>query len=134
MYLLDTNICIYIIKQKPGHLLSTLKRKSTREIFISAVTVAELEYGIAKSQFPERNKLALIQFLSVFTILHFNDKDAAQYGTIRAALEKTGRIIGPMDLLIAAQAVANQLILVTNNVREFERVEGIKIENWVDHK
>jgi tRNA(fMet)-specific endonuclease VapC len=130
MYLLDTNICIYIIKKKPPAVLKRLKSRLKKEIFVSSITVAELEYGVSKSAFPERNKLALIGFLSAFSILDFNDRDAVEYGEIRTELERKGMIIGPMDLLIAAQARAGKLVLVTNNVREFERVEGLGLENW----
>lgn len=131
MYLLDTNICIYIIKKKPVDVLKTVKTKSKKDIYISSITVAELEYGVAKSRFPEKNKIALIGFLSIFTILPFDDTDAVEYGIMRAELEKKGKIIGPMDLLLAAQAKTKRLIMVTNNTREFERLEGLKIENWV---
>jgi len=131
MYLLDTNICIYIIKKKPVDVLKTVKTKSKKDIYISSITVAELEYGVAKSRFPEKNKIALIGFLSIFTILPFDDADAVEYGIMRAELEKKGKIIGPMDLLLAAQAKKKRLIIVTNNTREFERLEGLKIENWV---
>jgi tRNA(fMet)-specific endonuclease VapC len=131
MYLLDTNICIYIIKKKPVDVLKTVKTKSKKDIYISSITVAELEYGVAKSRFPEKNKIALIGFLSIFTILPFDDADAVEYGIMRAELEKKGKMIGPMDLLLAAQAKKKRLIIVTNNTREFERLEGLKIENWV---
>jgi len=131
MYLLDTNICIYIIKKKPVDVLKTLKTKSKKDIYISSITIAELEYGIAKSQFPEKNKIALIEFLSIFNILPFDDNDAVDFGKIKKELEKKGNIIGPMDLLLAAQAKSKKLILVTNNTKEFERVEGLKIENWL---
>jgi len=131
MYLLDTNICIYIIKKKPSDVLKTLKTKSKNDIYISSITIAELEYGVAKSQFPEKNKIALIEFLSIFNILPFDDTDAVNFGIIKSELEKKGQIIGPMDLLLAAQAKTKKLILVTNNVKEFERIEGLKIENWV---
>jgi tRNA(fMet)-specific endonuclease VapC len=130
MYLLDTNICIYVIKKKPVDVLKTLKTKSKKDIYVSSITIAELEYGVAKSQFPEKNKIALIEFLSIFNILPFDDADAAEFGMIKTDLEKKGRIIGPMDLLIAGQAKSKKLILVTNNIKEFERVEGLKIENW----
>ncbi|HOP64548.1 MAG TPA: type II toxin-antitoxin system VapC family toxin [Spirochaetota bacterium] len=130
MYLLDTNICIYIIKKKPVEVLKVLKRKLKKDIYVSSITIAELEYGVAKSQFPEKNRIALIEFLSIFNILPFDDTDAVEFGVIKTDLEKKGKIIGPMDLLIAGQAKAKKLILVTNNINEFERVEGIKIENW----
>jgi len=131
MYLLDTNICIYIIKKKPIKVLKKLKTKSKNEIYISSITIAELEYGVAKSDYPEKNKISLIEFLSIFNILNFDDNDAVEFGMIKAGLTKKGRIIGPMDLLIAAQAKSKKLILVTNNIKEFERVTDIKIENWV---
>jgi tRNA(fMet)-specific endonuclease VapC len=131
MYLLDTNICIYIIKKKPIDVLNILKTKSKKDIFISSITIAELEYGIAKSLFPERNKISLIEFMSIFKILNFDDKDAVEFGIIKSTLEKSGKIIGPMDLLLAAQAKSKKLILVTNNIKEFERIEDLKIENWV---
>ena len=131
MYLLDTNICIYIIKKKPVDVLKTLKTKSKKNIYVSSITIAELEYGVAKSQFPEKNKIALIEFLSIFNILPFDDIDAVEFGMIKTDLEKKVKIIGPMDLLIAGQAKSKKLILVTNNIKEFERVEGLKIENWV---
>lgn len=132
MYLLDTNTCIYIIKKKPPGVLEKLKSKRLSDIFISSITVAELEYGVAKSNSPENNKIALIEFLSIFTILPFNDKDAVEFGNIKSLLSSKGKIIGPMDLLIASQAKSRNLIVVTNNVREFKRVPDLKIENWVE--
>jgi len=130
MYLLDTDICIYIIKKKPIDVLKNIKIKSKKDIFISSITIAELEYGVAKSLYPVKNKISLIEFLSIFNILNFDDHDAVAFGTIKAELEKAGRIIGPMDLLLSAQALSKKLILVTNNVREFERINGLKTENW----
>jgi tRNA(fMet)-specific endonuclease VapC len=131
MYLLDTNICIYIIKKKPKTVLDHLKSKLSKDIYISSITIAELEYGIAKSKYPEQNKISLIEFVSIFNILNFDDNDAVEFGPIKANLEKKGTIIGPMDLLLAAQAISKKYILVTNNLREFERIEGLQIENWV---
>lgn len=131
MYLLDTNICIYIIKKKPADVLRALKIKSKNDIYISSLTIAELEYGVSKSLFPEKNKIALIEFLSIFNILPFDDKDAVNFGIIKTDLEKKGKIIGQMDLLLTAQAKTKKFILVTNNIKEFKKVEGIKIENWV---
>ena len=130
-YLLDTNICIYIIKQKPPIVLERLQKSEVNEIGISVITLAELEYGVAKSSFPERNKLALVQFLAPFEILPFSETAAAVYGRIRSDLEKSGQIIGPYDLLIGAQALSEKLTLVTNNEREFQRIPGLTIENWV---
>jgi tRNA(fMet)-specific endonuclease VapC len=130
-YLLDTNICIYIIKQKPLVVLERLQKVTVNEIGISVITLAELEYGVAKSSFPERNKLALVKFLAPFEILSFSETAAAIYGRIRTDLEKKGQTIGSYDLLIGAQAMSGKLTLVTNNEREFQRIPGITIENWV---
>ena len=130
MYLLDTNICIYTINKKPIEVLNKLKRKSSKDIFISAITVAELEHGVEKSNFPERNKVALVESLSLFQILYYTDNDALFYGRIRENLEKCGQVIGTMDMLIASQALSHDLIIVTNNEKEFERIDKIKIENW----
>ncbi len=132
MYLLDTNICIYTINKKPVEVLSKLKKKASKDIYISSITVAELEYGAEKSNYPERNKVALVEFLSLFQILYFTDGDAFYYGKIRSNLEKRSRIIGTMDMLIASQALFHDLILVTNNTKEFERIENIKLENWIE--
>jgi len=132
MYLLDINICIYTINKKPIEVLSKLKKKASKDIFISSITVAELEHGVEKSNYPERNKVALVEFLSLFQILYYTDGDALYYGKIRSGLEKRGQIIGTMDMLIASQALSHDLILVTNNTKEFERIENIKLENWVE--
>ena len=133
MYLLDTNICIYIIKKRPINVLKVLESKFRENIFISSITIAELEYGIAKSKFPEKNRISLIEFLSIFQILTFDDSDAVAFGAIKSRLENQGNIIGPMDLLIAAQAISKNLILVTNNTKEFKRIEEINIGNWVNN-
>jgi tRNA(fMet)-specific endonuclease VapC len=130
-YLLDTNICIYIINKKPATVLKRIEAKRPDQVAISTNTQAELEYGLARSRFPERNRAALLQFLFPFQLLDFDQLAAVQYGTIRSDLETKGRPIGAMDLLIAAQAVSRNLILVTNNEKEFGRVEGLNIENWV---
>lgn len=129
-YLLDTNICIYIIKKKPPVVLKQVQSKQPGQIAISTITVAELEYGITRSVYPDRNRVALLEFLLPFTILDFDHAASAQYGQIRSLLESRGRPIGPMDLLLAAQARAHSLVLVTNNEKEFKRVEGLRIENW----
>ena len=130
-YLLDTNICIYIINKKPATVLKRIQSKRPDQVAISTITQAELEYGLARSRFPEGNRAALLQFLFPFQLLDFDQLAAVQYGTIRSNLESKGRPIGAMDLLIAAQAVSRNLILVTNNEKEFGRVEGLKVENWV---
>lgn len=129
-YLLDTNICIYIIKKKPQKVLEKFKQLSSGSIVISAVSVAELEYDVYKSQQIERNNKALQEFLLPLEIIPFDQKSTNIYGKIRARLEKQGKIIGGMDLLIASQALAFNLILVTNNINEFERLSELMIENW----
>lgn len=130
-YLLDTNICIYIIKKKPSQVFEKLETLQMNDVGISAITLAELEYGISKSMFPEKNKIALIKFLAPLEILPFTEKAAEIYGKIRSYLEKPGSIIGTLDLFIGAQAKSENLILVTNNVTEFSRIPNLKIENWV---
>jgi tRNA(fMet)-specific endonuclease VapC len=129
-YLLDTNICIYIIKKKPPVVLKRVESKQPGQIAISTITLAELEYGIVRSRYPDRNRVALLEFLLPLTILDFDQAASAEYGHIRLSLESKGRPIGPMDLLLAAQASSHGLVLVTNNEKEFKRVEGLRIENW----
>jgi len=129
-YLLDMNICIYIINQKPPAVLKRVQSKRPGQIAISTVTVAELEYGVARSRYPDRNRIALLEFLFPFTILDFDQKAAMEYGQIRSLLETKGRPVGPMDLLLAAQAKSHNLILVTNNEKEFQRIDALRIENW----
>ncbi len=130
MYLLDTNICIFAIKKKPEILLKRIQENFTQGIYISSLTVAELEFGVENSQKIEQNRFALLKFLSIFKILNFDDSDAVDYGKLRADLKKQGRLIGPIDMLLAGQALNKDLVLVTNNIKEFERVKGLKIEDW----
>ncbi|MBD2168342.1 type II toxin-antitoxin system VapC family toxin [Calothrix membranacea FACHB-236] len=131
-YLLDTNICIYIIKQKPQKVLDKFQSLSISDVGISSITVAELEYGVAKSEQQEKNRAALLQFLLPLEIVDFNQASAVIYGTIRSNLESRGLIIGAMDLLIAAHALSLGVILVTNNVREFSRIPNLLLENWAE--
>lgn len=130
-YLLDTNICIYIIKKKPKVVFDTFKTCEPGSIAISAVTLAELQYGISKSSKPEKNQHALDLFLLPLDILDFNGRAAIDYGKIRSDLEKRGTPIGSLDLLIAAHARSLGVTLVTNNVKEFIRVKKLKVENWI---
>ena len=130
-YLLDTNICIYIIKRKPRSVIDQLNQITFDQISISAITVAELEYGARKSSLPEKNHAALNEFLGPFLILNFDYAATIEYGIIRNDLEQKGIPIGPFDMLIAAHAKSQNLTLVTNNAKEFNRVDGLKIENWV---
>ena len=130
MYLLDTNMCIFAIKRRPPHVLEIIREKSKNGIYISSLTIAELEYGVENSKQIENNRIALLKFISLFNVISFDDTDAIQYGKLKAKLKKEGRIIGPIDLLLAAQALSKDLIFITNNVDEFIRVEGLKIEDW----
>ena len=129
-YLLDTDICIYLIKGHPPQVLARLRQCPAGDIGISAVTLAELQFGAAKSNHPERNRQALEAFTLPLVVVPFDAAAAMAYGAIRAALVRQGTPIGAMDLLIAAQALSLQLTLVSNNSREFERVPGLQLENW----
>lgn len=131
-FLLDTNICIYIIKRKPPQVLSQFQNLDPSDVGISSITVAELEYGAYKSQRIEQNRAALSQFLIPLEILPFDETSTRLYGELRSILEQQGTIIGAMDLLIAAQAKSHNLILVTNNVNEFSRIPDLMLQNWVN--
>ena len=130
-YMLDTNICIYLIKHKPPQVFEKLQEHNPDEICISAITYAELVHGVEKSKAVERNRLALTILLSNIEILDFDMNAAEEYGRIRADLEKKGTPIGPLDMMIAGHAKSLGYTVVTNNVREFKRVEGLQHENWV---
>lgn len=129
-YMLDTNICIYVIKHKPEIVINRFLAHNPDDICISSITYAELMHGVEKSQAIDKNRLAISLFLSPITVLDFNAGAAESYGMIRADLEKKGTPIGPMDMLIAGHAMSEKLILVTNNTKEFARVEGLLLENW----
>jgi tRNA(fMet)-specific endonuclease VapC len=129
-YILDTNICIYIIKQKPVQVFEKFKNLPLGSVGISIITFAELQYGVRKSAQPEKNQLALNQFLIPLEIFDFDINAAVEYGRIRTNLEKLGTPIGPLDTLIAAHAKSLKLTIVTNNEKEFKRVEGLEITNW----
>ncbi len=129
--MLDTNICIYIIKNQPTSVLDRLVAFPTEDVGISVITVADLRYGSSKSARHERNHEALDEFLYPFEVALFDEPATKSYGTIRSALEKKGRPIGSMDLLIAAHALSLDVRLVTNNAKEFERVDGLEIDNWI---
>ena len=130
-YMLDTNICIYVIKHKPETVFQKLQNINPEDVCISSVTYAELVHGVEKSAAVEKNRLALSMLLANMEILDF-DVDAADcYGKIRAVLEKKGTPIGPLDMMIAAHAQSLGYTVVTNNVKEFSRVSALRIENWV---
>jgi tRNA(fMet)-specific endonuclease VapC len=130
-YMLDTNICIYIIKQKPTNVIARFKKIETSQIGLSSITFSDLLYGVLKSSNPEQNHIALAQFVTPLEILHYDDESAQYYGTIRTYLEKQGTPIGSLDMLIAAHALSNDCILVTNNEKEFNLVPNLKIDNWI---
>ena len=129
-YMLDTNICIYAIKHKPEKVFHELQKHDPSEVCISSITYAELVHGVEKSEAIDKNRLALSLLLVNIEVLPF-DVDAANcYGRIRADLEKKGTPIGPLDMMIAGHAQSLGYAVVTNNMKEFVRVEGLKIENW----
>ena len=128
-YLLDTNICIYIINQQPAQVLQRLIQAGRDSLAISTVTVAELAFGVAKStRADSREKLE--NFLSKFPIVDWDEDAAWVYGNVRKSLEAKGQRIGERDMLLACQAIALDATMVTNNTREFERIDGLKLENW----
>lgn len=129
-YMLDTDICIYIIKRKPKSALERLEMLQPGQLTMSAITFAELMNGAKKSQHIESNISKLNELAELIEIYPFDQKAAVFYGDVRSALEKKGETIGSNDLLIAAHALSLNLILVTNNEKEFKRVDGLKIENW----
>ena len=130
MYLLDTNTCIFIKNGKPLHVLQRLQEVIKKKVYISSITVAELQYGVYNSQNIEKNRISLTEFIAPFSVLNFDDNDAEEFGKIRSYLKQNGIIIGPYDMLIAAQAIAKDLVLVTNNTGEFSRIKNLKIEDW----
>lgn len=130
-YLLDTNICIYLIKRKPPEVLQRFLQLSPGSVFISSVTTSELYYGAQKSQRVQTNLEALNHFLLSFRIVDYDESASFLYGELRADLEKRGQPIVPLDMMIAAHALSLDVPLVTNNTKEFERVKGLKLENWV---
>lgn len=129
-YLLDTNICIYLIKQKPPKVLKHFKSHAVGDIGISSITLAELRYGVSKSMYVEKNSQALEEFILPLEIADFDEKAAMEYGIIRAGLEKAGKPIGAMDMLIGAHALALGVTLVTNNTKEFKQINTLKIADW----
>jgi tRNA(fMet)-specific endonuclease VapC len=130
-FMLDTNMCIHLIKHRPQRLLDRFDRTPVGDIGISSVTLAELEYGVAKSSRMERNREALRKFVTPLEIASFDRSAAAVYGKVRALLESKGKPIGSMDMLIAAHALSLGARVVTNNEAEFKRVSGLKVDNWL---
>ncbi|MCX7016411.1 MAG: type II toxin-antitoxin system VapC family toxin [Candidatus Sumerlaeota bacterium] len=130
MYMLDTDMCVYLINRKPAGAIRRLTRTAIEEVCISAITLSELEYGVSKSSRPDENKLALAEFLAPIQVAPYDDMAAQEYGRLRARLGKQGAPIGSLDTLIAAHALALGCALVTNNEAEFKRVPGLRIQNW----
>ena len=132
--LLDTSVCIELIRGRSSDaLMARLRRLKVGTVGISAITLAELQYGVARSSDPDRNRIALAQFVAPLVVAPFDDPAASAYGRIRAELQRTGRPIGPLDMLIAAHALSLDAALVTGNQREFRRVPGLVVENWLRH-
>lgn len=131
-YLLGTNICIYLIKQKPADVLSRFEAEQVGDVAVSSITVAELQFGVQKSRFVRQDQQALDQFLIPLVIAPFDYQATMIYGKIRADLEREGTPIGALDTLIAAHALSLEVTLVTNNTKEFERVPALRLANWVE--
>ncbi len=131
--MLDTNICIAIIKQKPKDILHKFSAYQVGDICISSVTLAELRFGVAKSQYQHKNQIALDEFILPLEVAPFDERAALYYGALRAELEKQGMPIGSLDTMIAAHALSLDVSLVTNNTKEFQRVIGLKLLDWISH-
>ena len=129
--LLDTNICIEVIRGRSARVLAHLRDCPAGTVGISSITLAELRYGVSRSNDPPRNLAALARFCAPLHVPPFDEHAAAAYGDLRQSLQAAGTPIGPLDMLIAAHAMALGAIIVTNNVREFARVKGLTVENWV---
>jgi len=131
-YLIDTNICIYIMNKLPAGVIKKFKQFALGDVGISTITVSELQYGVAKSIHRKENQQRLEQFMAPLEILAYDEMAAEAYGDIRLHLEKYGQPIGPHDVLIAAHALSKNLILVTNNDKEFKRIKNLQVENWTN--
>lgn len=131
-YLLDTNICTYLIKKRPTEVLERFRQHPPKDVAISTITLFELQYGIEKSQYRQRSEDALAKFLLPLDLVDLDHSAAIEAASIRAQLEKNGMPIGPYDLLIAGVARSQGMTLVTNNTREFERITELRLENWVE--
>jgi len=132
MFMLDTNTCIYLIKQKSRNLLKRFNNHSVGDIGISSITLAELQYGVAKSLYVDKNREALAEFILPLEIADFDEKAAESYGTVRTGLEKAGKPVGSMDMLIGAHALSLDVTVITNNIKEFRKIKNLKVEDWTD--
>lgn len=131
--MLDTNICIALIKRKPKEILDRFSLYQVGDICISSVTLAELRYGVAKSLFQEKNQAALDEFIMSLEVVSFDENAALVYGNLRAMLEKQGTPIGSLDTMIGAHALSLNLTIVTNNTKEFNRIPDLKVVDWLNH-
>lgn len=129
--LLDTNTCIYFLNRASEKVVQQFKELSPSQIKLPSITVAELYYGAEKSNFKAKNREKVKRFVSTFEIVSFDEKACTAYAKIRHSLERSGTPVGPMDLLIASIGLAHNLTVVTNNIKEFKRVKGLKLQNWV---
>jgi len=129
-YMLDTNICIYLINNKSKKILSRFKKEDLGDIVISSITLSELKFGAYNSSNVQKNLDAIAKFTTPLEVLPYSESDTDTYGKIRASLKKLGKLIGPNDTLIAAHAMSMSCILITNNLSEFKNVNGLKLENW----
>jgi len=130
-FMLDTNICVELLRGRAPGLLERLRQFEIDEVGISSITLAELQYGVAKSSRPARHEALLAEFCAPLAITPFDHLAAETYGHVRVELERAGTPIGPLDTLIASHALALDVTLVTNNEREFNRVSGLLVENWL---
>jgi tRNA(fMet)-specific endonuclease VapC len=130
--MLDTNICIFIIKKKYNNVLIQLKKHRSKGLCISSITLAELEFGIenADPEYKAKNQIALMEFLTIMEIKYFDDNAAKEYGILKKDLKDRNCLIGPLDMLIGAHAKSLKITLVTNNTREFARIQNLKIADW----
>ena len=129
-YLLDTNICIYLIKKRPAEVLEQFKNHLPQDVAISTVTLYELQYGVEKSRFREQSEHALAKFLLPLNVMELDYSAAKEAAVIRTNMERQGTPIGPYDFLIAGLASVRNMVLVTNNMKEFERIDSLRLENW----
>ena len=132
MYMLDTNICVFIIKKKYEKVLEQLKKNRKEGLCISSITLSELEFGIenAENEYKARNRIALMEFLTIMEIKKFEENAAREYGIIKKKLKDNKSLIGPLDMLISAHAISLKMTLITNNIKEYERIPDLKIEDW----
>lgn len=131
IYMLDTNICIYIIKKRPNSILQKFQKIKDTDVCISVITFAELQYGVERSSSKKLNQQVINDFISRLLVLPWDNKAAIEYGKLRNTLNKKGTPVGNMDLMIASHAVSLKMTIVSNNLKEFRRIPKLQYENWV---